>query len=257
MNDVDRFTALLGRIGVGLPRGVLGPDARALARAVADGDRDTATIAALRRAAAAEHWPQLRLAIGAALDRASGTADDPALADARALVDREDANNPLALALVDDAVSLLAAVMVRTDERLAVLDRRLAADGGGDDLTRTVGDIVVDLLDLDPEDYEDEIADFLRVGQSDASRANLARATGDDEIRTWAREELAEATAYGSGHAASALGRLAASDPPEDPADDPVWTAAILALVDEAVEIATVNQVLEPDAGSEPLSEPQ
>lgn len=252
MSDVERFTMLLGRIGVGLPRGVLGPDARALARSVADGERDGVTIDRLRRAAAAEHWPQLRLAIGAGLDRVAGGDEDPTLADARALVDQEDSANPLALALVDDAAGLLAAVMVRTDERLAVLDRRLAAEGGGEELTRTVGDIVVDLLDLDPEDYEDEIADYLRSGQSDASRANLARATGDDEIRMWAREELADAMAPNSGHAASALGRLAASAPPEDPAEDPVWTAAILALVDEAIEIATVNQVLEPDVGSEP-----
>jgi hypothetical protein len=252
MSDVERFTMLLGRIGVGLPRGVLGPDARALARSVADGERDPATIDQLRRAAAADHWPQLRLAIGAGLDRVGVGDDDPTLTDARALVDHEDSHNPLALALIDDAAGLLAAVMVRTDERLAVLDRRLATDGGGDDLTRTVGDIVVDLLDLDPEDYEDEIADYLRSGQSDASRANLARATGDDEIRTWAREELAEAVASNSGHAAGALGRLAASQPPEDPAEDPVWTAAILALVDEAVEIATVNQVLEADGGGEP-----
>lgn len=251
MSDVERFTMLLGRIGVGLPRGVLGPDARALARSIADGERDPATIDRLRRAAAEEHWPQLRFAIGAGLDRV-GAGDDPTLADARALVDHDESHNPLALALIDDAAGLLAAVMVRTDERLAVLDRRLTTDGDGDDLTRTVGDIVVDLLDLDPEDYEDEIADYLRAGQSDVSRANLARATGDDEIRTWAREELAEAMASRSGHAAGALGRLAASQPPEDPAEDPVWTAAILALVDEAIEIATVNQVLDADGGGEP-----
>ncbi len=246
MSDVQRFVMMLGRIGVGLPRGVLGSDARAYARAIADGDADDGT--SLRNSAASEHWPQLRLAIGAALDRVDTADVDPTLTDARSLVDDEDPRNPLSIALVEDAARLMAAVMVRNRDRLAVLDRRLAAEGGGDDLTRTVGDIVVDLLDLDPQDYEDEITDYLRVGASDHSRANLVRATGDEEMRTWAREELADAVQGGSGYAAGALAHLAASDLPEDPAEDPVWTAAVLALVDEAIELATVDQVLDADA---------
>ena len=35
---------------------------------------------------------------------------------------------------------------------------------------------------------------------------------------------------------------LAAGAPPEDPADDAVWVAAMLALVEQAVEVAVVSQ---------------
>lgn len=233
---------MLTRVGVGLPRGVLGADARALARSLAAGTGGDA--ANRRERAAAEHWPQFRGAIGAALDRVGEVGEDPTLDDARALVDDDDPANPLSLALVDDAAGLLAAALMRTEERLGVLDRRLAGDQAGEDLTRTVGDIVVDLIDLDPVEYEDEIADYLRVGDSDASRAQLARTTGDDEVRQWAREELAEAMDGFDGAAAAALTRLAAGDPPQDPAEDAIWTATILALVEEAVELATVDQVL-------------
>jgi hypothetical protein len=39
-----------------------------------------------------------------------------------------------------------------------------------------------------------------------------------------------------------ALQALSAGEPPEDPADDAVWIAAMLALVEQAVEFAVVSQ---------------
>jgi hypothetical protein len=239
MSEHQDIAHLLTRTGIGLPRGVLGPQARAVARLVAFGREDSAVWADAR----VEHWESFRLAIGAALARVHD--DDPALAAALRHVDDPSPDNPLSQAVTDDAVRAYAASLLRTHERLEVLDQRLVADGGGDDLTRTVGDIVIDLLDLDPQDYEDEIADFLRVGDSPASVAKLARDTGDDEVRRWAREELTAALDEAEGTAAGALGRLAAAPPAEDPAEDPVWVAAIRALVDEAVEIASVDQLLD------------
>lgn len=241
MSEIERFEMLLARTGVGLPRGVLGFEARSYAEAIADGDGEAAR-ERFRHLAAAEHWPELRLAMGAALELARGEDDDPTLDDALELVTAEDPDNPLSLALVEDAARSLAAVILRTDERLAVLDRRLAEDGASDDLVRTVGEIVVDLLDLDAEDYEDEIAAYLRAGESDASRDQLARATGDEEVRAWARDELEWITDGADGTAAHALARFAHADAPEDPAHDAVWVAAVLALVEEAVEIAAADQ---------------
>ncbi len=241
MSEIERFEMLLGRTGVGLPRGVLGFEARSYAEAIAGGDADTAR-ERFRHLAAAEHWPELRLAIGAALEHARGADDDPTLDDALELVTVDDPDNPLSLALVEEAARSLAAVILRTDERLAVLDRRLADDGASDDLVRTVGEIVVDLLDLDVEDYEDEIAAYLRVGESNASRDQLARATGDEDVRSWARDELEWITDGAEGTAAHALARFAHEDVPKDPAHDAVWVAAVLALVEEAVEIAAVDQ---------------
>lgn len=246
MSEIERFEMMLTRTGVGVPRGVLGFEARSYAEAIAAGDVDDAQIR-LRHAAAAEHWPELRLPIGAALERARGGTADPTLDDALALVVDEDPDNPLALALIEHAARLLAAVIARTDERLAVLERRMAEEGAGQEIARTVGDIVVDLLDLDAEDYEDEIAAYLAVGETDSARDALARSTGDDEIRAFARDELEWITDGAEGKVAHALAALAHGDLPDDPAHDPVWVATALALVEEAVEIAIVNQVADAD----------
>ena len=242
MSDTDRFTTLLTRTGIGYPRGILGEDARALARAIAGGE--DAPYGEMGAAAAELHWPALRGAMGAAFRRArAGGDEDALLGDAIALTESEDPDNPLSRALIEDAVRQLAAVIARSDERLVVLDQRLSDDSAGDDVARAVGDVVSDLLDLDVEDYEDEISQFVRDGESDASRRELARSTGDDEMREWARSELAWITGESSTTAGTALSAMARGPLPDDPAEDPVWMSTILALVEEAVEMVQVNEL--------------
>lgn len=243
MSDTDRFAALLTRTGVGIPRGILGEEARDLARAVAAGD--DAPHEGLRQAAAELHWPAIRGAMGAGLRRARASGvEDPAFDEAIALTEDPDHGNPFARVLIDDAVWQLAAVITRSHERLTVLDQRLADDTAGDDVSRTVGDIVSDLLDLDVEDYEDEIATFVQGGESDASRRELARSTGDDEMREWARSELAWITDGSSTTSGAALSAMARGPLPEDPSEDPVWMSTILALVEEAVELVQVDDLM-------------
>ena len=122
-----------------------------------------------------------------------------------------------------------------------MLERRLTGGDSPDaDLALVIGAIVVDLLDFDPPDYEDEIAAYLAAGESDEARRGLARSTGDEESRAWAREELRRVDDPAAPVTSRAVQVLAAGDPPEDPADDAVWVAAMLALVEQAVELAVV-----------------
>jgi len=241
VSDIERFEMLLARTGVGYPRGALGFEARSYAESIAAGDAGAAEL--LRGEAAEQLWPEFRLAMGAGLDRARGAGEDPTLDDALALVMDEDPANDLSLALVEEAGRSLAAVITRTDDRLRVLDERLAADGGGDEVVRTVGAIVIDLLDIDAEDYEEEIAQFIQAGEGEDARDALARATGDEEIRAWARDELEWITDGADGKVAHALAAMAHGEVPGDAAHDPVWVATVLALVEEAVEIVQVNEM--------------
>lgn len=241
MDDVDRYRTLLTRIGVAYPRGILGEEARELARLAASG---AARPDDLVQTAAALHWDALRGAMGAMLRRARANGDDdPAIADVITLTDDPSPDNAVSQALLENAVHGLAAVLTRGEERLRVLDQRLAGDDAGDEVARTVGDIVSDLLDLDVEDYEDEIAEYVRGGESDASRTALARTTGDIEMREWARSELAWVTEGSEATAGRALSAMARGPLPDDPAEDPVWLSTILALVEEAVEIVQVDEM--------------
>lgn len=243
MSDTDRFVMLLLRTGVSLPRGVVGVALRGYARALATG-ASTEELDELRRASAKAHWNQLRGAIGAALDRHGPEENDPTLADALGLTLDDDPTNPLALALAEDAARLLAAVHERVEERMIVLDARLSpeAPSGQGDAALIVGAIVVDLLDLAPDDYEDEIAAYLSTGESDTARRELARTTGDIETRQWAREELGKVTSEAARFSSAALTALTAASQPEDPADDAVWVATMLSLVEDAVELAVVSE---------------
>jgi hypothetical protein len=242
MNEIERFGMLLTRTGVSWPRGVLGSEARSFARAVAAGAGPD-VLADLRHATAAAHWPELRLAVGAALARHGPEESDPTLADALELILDERPDNPLALALAEEAGRSLAGVHDRVQERMVVLDARLAVDGPGEaDVALIVGAIVVDLLDLSPGDYEDEIAAYVGGDESERARRELARETGDEEIRSWAREELRVVVHDDAPVATSALAALTAPPVPEDPADDAVWIATILALVEDAVELAVITE---------------
>ena len=96
------------------------------------------------------------------------------------------------------------------------------------------GAIAADLLDLDPEDFAPEIADYVDARRA-APRTStpLARATGDPEIRAWARSRrrLGHRGRRGARAPPRASAYLASGPPPADPAEDLVWVPTILALV--------------------------
>lgn len=249
MTGAAAFGALLIEMGIGFPRGVLGDAARALGSAMAAGAAEE-ELAPLRHATAQAHWDDLRLAMGAALERVAGEgARDVRIAEALEWTLDPSPDNPFAVALADEAGRSLAAVALRNAERLDVLERRLA--GGAppdDDLALAIGAIVVDLIDLEPMDFEDEIGDYLGAGETDGARRELARSTGDDEIREWARDELRMLDGPDAPVASRALQTIASGPPPEDPAEDAVWIATLLALVEQAVELAVVNEHEEGEA---------
>jgi hypothetical protein len=221
---------------------VLGDEARAFARAIADGAA-AEELERLRVLTSAAHWAQLRLALGAALERHGGEAPDALTVEALELTLDESPENPFALAVADEAGRSLAAVLERNARRLAVIEARLVGGAAPDvDVALVIGAMIVDLLDFDPEDFEQEITAYVGAGEADAARAELARATGDLDSREWAREELRCIDAPDAPIASRALTTIAAGEPPEDPAEDAVWVAAILALVEQAVEYAVVSQ---------------
>ena len=240
MSDFARFTELILRTAVVFPRGVLGDEARAFADAIVMG-APPPELDRLRDTTASVHWDQLRLAIGASLERAVGEPADVIATEALELTFDERWDNPFARALADEAGRSLAAVIERNGERLGVLERRLTGGASPDtELAVVIGMIVVDLLDLDPPDYEDEITAYLAAGETDAARRELARSTGDEESRAWARDELGRVADPDAPVTSRAVQVLASGDPPEDPAEDAVWVATMLALVEEAVEFAVV-----------------
>ena len=100
------------------------------------------------------------------------------------------------------------------------------------------GAIAADLLDLDPEDFGPEIAEYVAGGGRPEDVDELARSTGDPEIRTWARSAVASTVNDDpeAPNAADGVRVLASGPPPEDPALDLVWVPTILALTQEAIE---------------------
>jgi hypothetical protein len=237
-----RFGLLIARSGAVLPRGVLGEEARAFARAIAEGAAAD-ELARLRVLTSEAHWGRLRLALGAALERHGGDAPDAITLEALELTLDDNPANPFALAVADEAGRSLAAVLERNAERLAVIEARLGGDAApDDDLALVIGAMVVDLLDFDPEDFEQEITVYVGAGETDPARAELARSTGDLDSREWARDELRRVDSPEAPVASRALGALSAGKPPEDPAEDAVWIAAMLSLVEQAVEFAVVSQ---------------
>ncbi len=241
--------------GVAFPRGVLGGEATALAQTLAT-DARPEDLSARLDAVAVAHWGELHAAIGAAIARAASRADPSereAFELAAAMAEMDDPGNPLARALALRAGTELAAAYARAQLRLAPLEEVLA-DTDHDAaiaLGRAAGETVVDLLELDPDDFAAEIADYVDDA-SDTSVATLARATGDVEVRTWARDALAALSAGGPA-TRTALDALTDGPPPDDAAEDVLWVGTILALVAQGLESAAIEQdgppPGEPDAG--------
>ena len=90
------------------------------------------------------------------------------------------------------------------------------------------GAIAADLLDLDPEDFAPEIAAYVTGGSRTEDIAELARSTGDPEIREWARTAVAATETSDAPEASEAIAVISSGPASRGPgrgpgvgADDP------------------------------------
>lgn len=255
--DMAAMRRVIAMTGLAFPRGLLGPEAADLAAAIGAGAPDRDEVDSLIKAVAMAQWPVLQGPMAAALsraDRPDDAADDRSLAVAEEFAADADPYNPLALALAERAGLDLAAARARALDRLEVLAAAQGTDPERPEalvaLATATGRIVIDLLDLDPEDFGPEIADYADAGTSaEAAAPRLARATGDDEIREWARDELRALDVPAPPSAIAAVRRMADGPVPEDPADDVVWVATVIVLAEDAIDLATAGDPSD-DAGA-------
>jgi hypothetical protein len=240
----ESLARVLALTGVALPRGVLGPETWALVDALAGRGGDDDELDRLMARAAAMHWDALRGPMRAAIARGAHGAHDHDDRRAFALVlgwaDDPDPGNPLARALVGRAALELEGARRRAGERLRAAEATVAVEdvAAAAHASAAAGAVAILVLDLDPDDFAFEIAHFVGGARDERDVEELARATGDAEIRAWARSALAGIDEPDAPVASDAVRRLAAAATPEDPADDLVWVPAMLALVEEAVERA-------------------
>jgi hypothetical protein len=244
MTPEEALARVLAVTGISLPRGVLGPETWVLARALSADADPAADPALLAGAASAAHWPELRGPMEAALLRAAAGAA-PEDAEAFEIVLEwaadEDPDTPLARALAVRAATELALADARARGQLRAAEQAVR-DGGA---------IAADLLDLDPEDFAVEIAEYVAAGSRAEDIPELARTTGDPEIRAWARSAVARTDAPDAPEASAGVRHLASGDPPEDPAEDLVWVPTILALTQEAVERSLAEEASAAEAAGE------
>ena len=248
MRPDEALDHVLLMTGLHFPRGLIGEETRALARALDDGG--AGDVEGLAGAAAAAHWPELRGAMEAGVRRGLSDAG-PEDAEAFELVLEwaadPDPDNPLARGLAVRAAAELRAAGERAAEALRAAEPA-AAEGGPAAAVATAtaaGAIAVELLDLDPEDYEPEILSYVEADGTEDALVDLARATGDLESREWAREAVAGVEGPGAPAALAAVRHLAAGPAPEDPAEDLVWVPTMLALAQQAIELAATTGLAE------------
>lgn len=237
---------VLRRTGLAFPRGVLGPETARLADAVAGPGQGVGDVVGLLDAAAAALWPTLRASTEAALRRhaaRAGLGDVEDIRTALAWAADPDPANPLSRALALRAAEELGAAVARARSALAAAEPAVGRGGpeGAVAAATAAGTMVVELLDLDPEDVAPEIVAYVEGGEGPDALDELARATGDDETRDWARSAVAALRAPDAPLATAAVRELAQGPPPEDPAQDAVWVPAVLALVELAVERAAAE----------------
>lgn len=247
MTPEEALLRVLALTGLSFPRGVLGPESWALARALSDEGVPGADPAELAEAAAAAHWPELRGPMEAALRRgrdAAGPEDREAFDVVMPWAADPSPDTPLARALAVRAATELAAAGARARERLRAAEEAVAEGGPGAAVAAATaaGAIAADLLDLDPEDFEPEIAAYVEAGRRPEDIAQLARATGDPEIRAWARSAVAATDDPRAPEASAGVRHLAGGPPPDDPAEDLVWVPTVLSLAEEAIERALVDE---------------
>lgn len=238
----DALARVLGVTGLAIPRGLAGEEVRRLAEGL-DADAPAGEVDAAAGAVAAAHWPELRGAMEAAVRR--GLSDAPA-GDAEAFgtvlgwAGDPDPDNPLARALAVRVASELLGARARAREHLRSAETAAALGGAPAAVAAAAGagGAVVELLDLDPEDYEPEILAYVEADGAPAALDALARATGELDVRGWARRELTALEAPATPSAQEAVRRLASGPVPEDPAADLVWVPTILALAQRGLELA-------------------
>lgn len=258
--DMAAMRRVIAMTGLSFPRGLLGPEAMQLAAAIGSGAPDRAEVDGLIRQVATAQWPVLQGPMAAALaraDRPDDAADDRSLAVAEEFAADADPHNPLVLALAERAGLDLAAARARAQDRLEALAGTQGTEPGRPEalvaLATAAGRIVVDLLDLDPEDFAPEISDYADAGTSaEAATPRLVRATGDDEIRAWAREAVLGLDVPAPPMALASVKRMAEGPVPEDPADDVLWTAAMVVLAEDTIDMATAEQAAAAAEGDAP-----
>jgi hypothetical protein len=232
---------VLALTGLRFPRGLIGREAHRLA-AVLREERDD-DVQALVRRVAAEMWPQVQASMAAAVERAAERADDVDQ-DAFAMVlewaRSRDGDNPLALTLAFQAGNDLAAVLGRASSRVEAVEQA-PADRRAVVAARAAGLIAVDLLDLDPDDFELEIAAYVEADETVEALRSLARNTGDEEVRAWAREALLELDLPVRGSGLAAIRDFASGEIPQDPGDDVVWVATIQSLAEQGIAIVLAS----------------
>lgn len=247
MTPEQALARVLALTGLSLPRGVLGPETWALARALAPDADPSADPGPLAAAAAATHWPRLRGPMEAALRRArasAGADDQVAFEIVLGWAADDDPDTPLARALAVRAATELAAADARARGHLRAAEAAVAEGGAPAAVAAATaaGVIAMDLLDLDPEDFAPEIAAYVAAGSRAEDIPELARSTGDAEIRAWARAAVAATDDPAAPEASAGIRHLAAGEPPADGAEDLVWVPTILALTREAVERSLVEE---------------
>jgi hypothetical protein len=241
--------------GLHYPRGLIGEETRALARALGEGGEGD--VEALAGAASAAHWPELRGSMEAGVRRGlsdAGAEDAEAFEQVLEWAGDPDPDNPLARALALRAAAELRAATARAAEYLRAAEPAAAGGGAAAAVAAATaaGAIAVELLDLDPEDYEPEILVYVRADGTEEALQDLARATGEREIREWARQAVAEVEGEDAPAARAAVRHLALGPTPDDPAEDLVWVPAILALTQRAIELAASTGLAEGRAGDDP-----
>ncbi|MDA3005900.1 MAG: hypothetical protein O3B97_04500, partial [Actinomycetota bacterium] len=87
---------------------------------------------------------------------------------------------------------------------------------------------------------------------AEAATPRLVRATGDDEIRAWAREAVLGLDVPAPPMALASVKRMAEGPVPEDPADDVLWTAAMVVLAEDTIDMATAEQAAAAAEGDAP-----
>ena len=248
MRSDEALDHVLLMTGLHFPRGLVGDETRALADALAEGG--AGDVEGLAAAAAATHWPELRAAMEAGVRRGlsdAGAEDAEAFELVLEWAADPDPDNPLARGLAVRAATELRAAEERAADALRAAEPVAAEGGPGAAVAAATaaGAIAVDLLDLDFEDYEPEILAYVAADGSSDALLELARATGDLEVREWAREVVSGVGGPGAPAATAAVRHLAAGPPPEDPAQDLIWVPAVLALAQQAIELAATTGLAE------------
>jgi hypothetical protein len=252
MTPEDALRRVLQVEGVDIPRILVAAHASQLAVEVASTDSSGRALASKVQSASEALWPVMRAPVEAAIRRTGATVppeEDEAFVIALEWASSDAADNPLALAMVARAAAALGTAINRSDERLRAAEVTVASGGREAAIAAAtaVGASVIDLLDVDVEDYEPELVAYVDDDQSPEALDRLARETGDMELRELARRLVRALRPEDSPAMLAAISELAAGPPPDDPADDALWVPAMIALAEEAIALAMASGHEDPD----------